>query len=236
MKGNDMSERDKARLLAEIGFHRALEHAHGDFAQSLAGTLGEDVAELPTLRGAVQRRIVSLPKLATIRGMSAREIAEALAHDEANTYTTLKGLARADMVEEIEDANPRRWRLTEAHRRNRVLQLSRLIPKGRWTTYGDFAIAVYGNPRTAITVGQQAAKNPAFANPHRVLWAEGRVPDGWRSDSGGGPEECKDRLRAEGVWLTSEDRAKPDRFLNWRMLETLLEEAETSDEDLDEAA
>lgn len=231
-----MSEGDKARLLAEIKLHRALERAHGDFAQRLADTLGEDVDELPSLRGAVQRRIVVLPKLATIRGMSAKEIAEALDHDDANTHTTLKGLARADMVEEVEGSDPRRWRLTVAHRRSRVLLLSRLIPRGRWTSYGDFAIAVYGNRRTAITVGQQAAKNPAFANPHRVLWAGGIVPDDWRSDRGGGPEECKDRLRGEGVWLDDEDRADPNRFLDWHALESLLAEAEASDQDLDEAA
>jgi O6-methylguanine-DNA--protein-cysteine methyltransferase len=39
---------------------------------------------------------------------------------------------------------------------------------GEWTTYGDMAIAVSDNIRLARTVGRVAAKNPAFANPHRI--------------------------------------------------------------------
>lgn len=230
-----MTDESNLRLLAEITLHRALERAHGDYAQSLAGMLGEDAVELPTLRGAVQRRIAALPNLATIRGMSAAEIADALDHDEANTYTTLKGLEKAGLVEIVEGASPRHWRLNAAHRRNRVLRMSRLIPAGNWTTYGEFSIAVYGNWRTAITVGQQAAKNPAFANPHRVLKADGLIPDEWHDDLGGGPKECEKRLRREGVWLAREERADPAKFLNWERLKDLLDEADAASESSEEA-
>lgn len=223
------------RLLAKIKFHRALERAHGDYAQSLAAELGEDVVEAPVLRGAVQRRIAALPGLATIKGMTAGEIAGELDHDEANTYTAVNGLEKLEMVEVIEDSNPRRWRLTTKHRRNRVLRLSRLIPAGRWTTYGEFSIAVYDSVKMAITVGQVAAKNPAFANAHRVLTAGGLVNSAWSDGRGGGPEECKRRLTEENVWLTGKDTANPKLLLGWEELKRLLEEAEAG-EDSDQVA
>lgn len=218
------------QLLAKIKFHRAMERAHGDYAQSLAAELGEDVIEVPALRGAVQRRIAALPNLATSEGLTAAQIAAELDYDEANTYTAINGLEKLEMVELIEGSSPRRWRLTVKHRRNRVLLLSRLIPAGSWTTYGEFSIAVYDNVKMAITVGQVAAKNPAFANAHRVLSAGGRVSEAWSDGSGGGPEVCKERLREEKVWLTKEDRANPEFFLGWEELQRMLKEAEAGDD------
>lgn len=230
-----MNNSKDPRLLAKIKLHRALERAHGDYAQSLAAELGEDVVEAPVLRGAVQRRIAALPNLATIKGMTAGEIAGELDHDEANTYTAVNGLQKLDMVEVIEGSNPRRWRLTTKHRRNRVLRLSRLIPAGRWTTYGEFSIAVYDNVKTAITIGRVAAKNPAFANPHRVLAAGGFVNSAWSDGRGGGPEECKRRLTEENVWLAGKDIANPKLLLGWEELKLLLKEAEAG-EDSDQVA
>lgn len=230
-----MQTSNNPQALAEIKLHRALERAHGDYAQSLAAELGQDVVEAPALRGAVQRRIAALSNLATTAGMTAGQIAAELDHDEANTYTAVNGLEKLDMIELVEGSNPRRWRLTTKHRRNRVLRLSRLIPAGRWTTYGEFSIAVYDNVKMAITVGQVASKNPAFANPHRVLTAGGIVSEEWSDGRGGGPEVCKERLREEKVWLTKEDRADPDRFLGWEELQRLLKEAEAG-EDSDHVA
>lgn len=230
-----MASRDDSHLLAEIKFHRALERAHGDYAQSLAAALGQDVVEAPVLRGAVQRRIAALPNLATIEGMTAGQISGELDHDEANTYTAVNGLEKTDLVEVIEGSNPRRWRLTTKHRRNRVLRLSRLIPAGHWTTYGEFSIAVYGNVKMAITVGRVAAKNPAFANPHRVLKVGGVVDDQWSDGRGGGPKVCKQRLIEEGVWLAAKDRANPKLRLDWEELKRLLEDAEAA-ENSDEVA
>lgn len=220
----------RSRLFAEVKLHRALERAHGEYAQNLAAALGEDVIEAPALRGRVQRRIVALPDLATTVGMTAAQIAVELDHDEANTYTAINGLERAGMVEVVEDSSPRRWRLTLPHRRNRVLRLSRLIPAGKWTTYGQFAIAVYGNPRMGRTVGQVAKKNPAFANPHRLLKSEGVIDSDWRGEGGeGGPEECKRRLIEERAWDAKEDAADEDSFLDWEELKRLLDEAEEED-------
>jgi alkylated DNA nucleotide flippase Atl1 len=230
-----MTDTNNSHLLAKIKFHRALERAHGDYAESLAAALGEDVIDTPALRGAVQRRIAGLRDLATTAGMTAGQIAKEVDYDEANTYTAVNGLEKTGMVELVEGSSPRRWRLAVKHRRNRVLRLSRLISEGRWTTYGEFSIAVYGNWRMAITIGRVAAKNPAFANPHRVLKAGGVVDDDWHDEKGRGPEECKRRLSEEKVWLADEDKADPKLFLGWEELKGLLD-ADEADEDLQQAA
>lgn len=218
-----------SRLLAEISFHRTLERAHGELAQSLAAEVGEDVLELPSLRGLIQRRIAGLPRMATIEGMTASQVAKELEHDDGNTHTSLVSLEKNGTIELIEGSNPRRWRLTETQRRNRVLRLSRLIPAGGWTTYGEFAIAVYGSPLMAITIGQ-AAKSAAFANPHRVLHAGGVIDKGWRDLDGGGPEQCRRLLEGEGVWRAKADAANQRYFLNWEALADLLK----TDEELDQ--
>jgi alkylated DNA nucleotide flippase Atl1 len=226
-----MSDNDRMQRLAQVKFHRDLERAHGDYAHALASVFGEDAIEVPALRGRVQRRIAALPELATIEGVTAGQIAGRLDYDEANTYGALNSLGKTGMVEIIEGSSPRRWRLTQQHRRNRVLRMSRLVPAGRWTTYGEFAIAVYGNRRMAITIGRVAAKNPAFANPHRVLKSGGVIDPDWRSeDRTDGPEECRRRLVEEKVWLADKDVADPKRFLGWEELARLLEAAEDDDE------
>jgi alkylated DNA nucleotide flippase Atl1 len=135
----------------------------------------------------------------------------------------LKGLAEKKVVEVVDGSSPQRLRLTAKHRRNRVLRLSRLIETGEWTTYGDFAIAVYENPRMGRTVGHLAAHHPAFANPHRVVRAGGVVSPEWRDeDNDLGPEECKRRLTVEGAWDTDGDRALEHHFVSWEELRSRL--------------
>jgi alkylated DNA nucleotide flippase Atl1 len=221
--------------LALLRYHRARERAHAEFARDLAVLVGEDMVDVPQLKGAIQRRIAGLPQLATADGMTAGEVARQLAYDEANTYTALNSLEKAGLVEVVSGATPRRWRLTVKHRRDRILRLSRLVPKGRWTTYGEFSIAVYDNWRMAITVGRVASKNPAFANPHRVLRSGGVIPPDWADDEGRGPEECERRLREEGVSFNDNGQADPNRFIGWEELKRLLEQHE-SEEDLEDAA
>lgn len=211
-----------AILTLESRLHRDLAYAHEEYARGLAALAGRtDEAAIPELRGRVQKQIIALPDMYAEAGMTAGEISRELAYDEANAYGVLKSLEAAQVVEEIEDSKPRRWRMKVKHRRAGVLRMSRLVPAGRWTTYGDFSIAVYGNVKMAITVGRVAAKNPAFVNPHRVLWANGEIKNHWRDDEGRGPEECERRLEEDGIAVT--DRfADKAAFIGWEELKELL--------------
>jgi hypothetical protein len=223
-------------ILAGIKLHRAIARAHEEYADSLAALTNQTVLdETPTLRGSLQRRIVGLPQMATGHGMTSRQVAAATTGDEPNCHSTLKRLAATDVVEIVEGASPQRFRLAVKHRRNRVLQLSRLIKPGEWTTYGEFSIAVYENVRMALTVARVAAHHPAFSSPHRILQSGGTVSEDWRDEDGNpGPEECKRRLRLEGVWSDPDDCADPDKFLPWEALRRRLENAEASnDADID---
>jgi alkylated DNA nucleotide flippase Atl1 len=218
-----MNEPNNVLLLAEARLHRDLANAHEEYARSISAIVGSaDELGVPELRGRVQKRIVALPEMYAEAGMSAGDIARRLEYDEANTYGVLKSLTDTEVVEEIEGEKPRRWRMATKHRRARVLRMSRLIPDGRWTTYGNFSIAVYDSVKMAITVGQVASKNPAFVNPHRVLWSGGLIPDKWHDDEGNGPEECERRLRREGIEVI-DGVADAARFIGWEELKGLLE-------------
>lgn len=226
---------DNAVLVLEAKFHRQLAHAHEELARGLAAIAGKmEEGAVPELRGRIQKQIVGLPDLYTEAGMSAGDIARRLEYDEANTYGVLRSLTDSQVVEEVEGTKPRRWRMAVKHRRARVLRMSRLIPDGRWTTYGDFSIAVYDNVKMAITVGQVAAKNPAFVNPHRVLWSGGVIKDTWRDDEGRGPEECERRLREDGIEVTN-GVADKNKFISWEELQERLESDERT-RGIDEAA
>jgi alkylated DNA nucleotide flippase Atl1 len=224
-----------ALLLLEAKLHRNLAQAHDEYARDLSAVVGEiEETSVPELRGRIQRQIVALSEMFSEAGMSASEIARELDHDEANTYSVLRTLTESHVLEEVEGAKPRRWRMAVKHRRARVLRMSRLVPDGRWTTYGDFSIAVYDNIKMAITVGRVAAKNPAFVNPHRVLWSGGVIKDAWSDDEGQGPKECVRRLREDGIDVT--DRvADKSKFIGWEDLKELLKEDERK-RGLDEAA
>ncbi|HEX2070330.1 MAG TPA: hypothetical protein VHF90_01625 [Thermoleophilaceae bacterium] len=186
-----------------------------------------DAEATPELRGALQRRIVRLPDLATTRGMTSRQVADRTSGDEPNCHTALKGLAKKEIVETVEGSSPQRFRLTVKHRRNRVLLLSRLLRRGEWTTYGDFSIAVYDSSKMGLPVARLAARHPAFANPHRVLGASGRVSPEWQDETRTkGPEECKRRLSEEGAWDAGRDRARDSGFVAWETLRKRLDDAD----------
>jgi alkylated DNA nucleotide flippase Atl1 len=228
-----MNEQNSALLLAKARLHRDLANSHEEYARTVSVLAGQaEDTGVPTLTGRVQKRIVGLPEMYVEAGMSAGDIARRLDYDEANTYSVLKSLTETNVVEEVEGKKPRRWRMAVKHRRARVLRMSRLVPDGRWTTYGDFSIAVYENVKMAITVGRVAAKNPAFVNPHRVLGSGGVIKDSWEDDEGRGPEECERRLREDGIKV--KDRvADKAHFIGWEELKELLkrdEEAADRDE------
>lgn len=227
---------ERVRLLADARLSKQMATAYDEHSRTLLGALEDEaVPDDFTVRGKVQKRVFGLPDMFTERGMSAGEIATELEYDEANAYTVLDALQKAGHVELVENVTPRRYRLTVKHRRDRILRLSRLVPRGRWTTYGDFSIAVYDNWRMAITIGRVASRSPAFMNPHRVIWSGGVVKDVWSDDQGGGRDECVARLAEDGVTFPDGTAADPARFIGWQELKALLEDDEADDR-LDEAA
>lgn len=226
----------RTRLLADARLSKQMAAAYDEHARTLLATLEEEaVPDEFTVRGKVQKRVFGLRKMYTERGMSAGEIAGDLEYDEANAYTVLEALQKAGHVEQVEGFTPRRYRMTVKHRRDRILRLSRLVPRGCWTTYGDFSIAVYDNWRMAITIGRVASRSPAFINPHRVIWSGGVVKDVWSDDQGGGRNECISRLANEGVSFPDGVHADEDKFISWQELKELLAADEAGDQ-LDEAA
>ena len=82
---------------------------------------------------------------------------------------------------------------------HRVLELTRKIPKGRVTTYGEMARAL-GKPGSARAVGQALKKNPRPVEIpcHRVIRSDGSA--GGYGGSGKGREKRKlELLEKEGV-------------------------------------
>lgn len=231
---SELTDRERGFGLALLDYHQARERAESRLVLALTGLLERSPEEGPALKGQVQKRLVQIPGLAGRAGLTAGEIAKTISYDEANVYTVLASLEKADVLETVPDAQPRRWRLTLQHRRDRILRLSRLMPEGRWTTYGDFAIAVYGNVRMATTIGGVASRNLAFAHAHRVLESGGVVPKGWHDAEGRGPEECERRLGTEGITV-ADGRADLNRFIGWDELRDLLR-ADEAEKDLPEAA
>lgn len=74
-----------------------------------------------------------------------------------------------------------------------------LIRPGEWATYGDISEVAVGSKAASMAVGNILATNQAIPHPHRVLASGGRIPKGWLSHDGLGPEECARRLSEEGV-------------------------------------
>jgi alkylated DNA nucleotide flippase Atl1 len=180
---------------------------------------GEEESSIRSLWG---KKFLRLGPLGSERGMTTREVsAAAEMNDEPNADKVLGQLAKQGSIELVPHSSPKRWRLARDQRRNRILRASRLIREGEWTTYGDIAIAVSGNIRVARAVSRVAAKNPAFANPHRVLEKAGTIPPGWRSDDGKGPEVCESRLAAEGIRFV-DGRAPAGQRINHEELEARL--------------
>jgi alkylated DNA nucleotide flippase Atl1 len=204
-------------------------------ANRLAALTGADdveEVETPTIRSTWGRKILRLPKLGLEDGMTTKEIASAIGHpDEANAHNVLVALVEQHLVEPVEGASPKRWRLTQKQRRDRILKSSRLIKDGYWVTYGDIAIAAFDNPRLARVVARVAAHNPAFSNPHRVLAKGGVIAEGWKDDDGNGPEECIRRLADDGVELV-DGRAPEARRMHHDELKARLDALDIDGEDL----
>jgi alkylated DNA nucleotide flippase Atl1 len=209
-------------LLRDVG--RASERA----AERIAAVLDYDVEDLPaTVRSRWGRKALRLEGLGTEQGMTTTEISAAVGlNDPPNTDKVLVQLEKDGRLELVPDSAPKHWRLSRDQRRNRILRASRLIPEGHWTSYGDIAVAVSGEIRAARAVSRVAAKNPAFANPHRVLEKAGTIPPGWKSDEGLGPEECERRLAVEGITLEDGRAPRELRILHDELQAKLAESEE----------
>jgi alkylated DNA nucleotide flippase Atl1 len=201
-----------------------------DRAATKMSTLFEDGEEESSIRSLWGKKFLRLAPLGLERGMTTREVSSASEmNDDPNADKVLAQLAKNGSIELVPGSSPKRWRLSRDQRRNRILRASRLVPEGQWTTYGDIAIAVSGNIRVARAVSRVAAKNPAFANPHRVLEKGGAIPPGWKDDEGKGPEECERRLLREGIELVN-GKAPSHLRVNHEELEAQLAEGEAAEE------
>jgi alkylated DNA nucleotide flippase Atl1 len=111
-------------------------------------------------------------------------------------------------------------------RTDRILRAAAVIPRGRWTAYGEIGMAVTGTRRAARAVARSAARNPAFPTAWRVIYADGSIPEGWGADDGG-PGRCRRLLEAENVRFV-DGRADPAKKLLWEEIELLLAGEPTS--------
>jgi alkylated DNA nucleotide flippase Atl1 len=196
----ELTDRDRDFTLIAIGLMRSIERATAEAGTALTGMLDEGLDEsTPTVRGTWQKKIAPLAGFALAQGLTAGEVAREVGYDEANTHTVLASLEKSGLLEQVSGTSSKRWRLADRHRRDRILRASHVIGEGEWTTYGDVAAAVSGNVLHARSVARVASTNPAFANPHRVLSAGGKIHPDWHDDEGRGPDECERRLREDGV-------------------------------------
>lgn len=181
-----------------------------------------DEPETPPVRSTWGRKVLRLRRLGLEEGLTTKEVANGIGHrDEPNAHGVLVTLAKQGLVEEVPGTTPMRWRLPREQRRHRILRASRLIERGWWTTYGDMAIAIYDDRNVALAIARVASRNPAFANPHRVLAQGGVIAKGWK-DGDLGPEECVRRLAADGIRLDDQGRAPADRRIPFDELRTRL--------------
>lgn len=182
-----------------------------------------DLPPLPPTRGPRQQAIVeTLMKNESEEGLKTGEIARAVDMDQPNAYTTLQTLQGQGVVEMIPGVQPQRWRIGAKYRLSRrIIEFSNLVREGEWTSYGEIGQAVYGHLNAGLAVARVVSTSDDVTAPHRVLEYTGRIADGWIGD-GGGPEECRRRLEAEGVEVSD------DMFAHMRHRvghETLIERA-----------
>ncbi len=94
----------------------------------------------------------------------------------------------------------------------KVYQMTKRIPKGKVTTYGEIAKSL-GAPKSVRAVGNALHKNP-FAPKvpcHRVVNAVGQLAEHFGAV--GGRKEQQKRLEAEGVIFEQEGRVDLSKYL-----------------------
>jgi alkylated DNA nucleotide flippase Atl1 len=110
----------------------------------------------------------------------------------------------------------------------RYVRVASQVRRGEWTTYGDIATVIHGDGRAAVNVGRAAARLPDFPNPHRILQYTGRIAAQWRDSLGGGSDECRRRLEAEGIRFT-DDRADSAQRVTADVLAERIRRQQASD-------
>jgi alkylated DNA nucleotide flippase Atl1 len=110
-------------------------------------------------------------------------------------------------------------RAGQAERAAQIRRIAeRVIPRGHWTEYGDVSQLVYGHRRGGPAIGQTMLRRADFPKAHRILGEHGQIPAGWRhTDGSGGPADCADALRDEGIMVLTRDDgalfADPVRYI-----------------------
>jgi predicted RNase H-like nuclease/alkylated DNA nucleotide flippase Atl1 len=91
------------------------------------------------------------------------------------------------------------------------------VPRGRWTSYGDVAVAAGRSPNAAQGIAAWiGARGHVLSNVHRVLNTSGEINAGWKPAAPGLPAsaaEVETKLRSEGIRFAS-GRADPKQ--RWR--------------------
>lgn len=229
---NDLPFADFSRRLGEAFIHLSddLIREASDHELILASPdpdVEDSLEAILSALGPRQQQIVQLSGLTDEEGLKTAEIAAEIDYEVPNTYSTLQALRSRGVVEAVPGASPARWRLSARFRSAEpYLGIARHVQPGEWTTYGDISIAVRGDKKAARAVGRAAAKLGNFPNPHRVLREGGLIPEGWRTQDGQGPDECRRRLEGEGVSFTKEGRAAQAQRVAW---DTLVERAEQTE-------
>jgi alkylated DNA nucleotide flippase Atl1 len=102
-----------------------------------------------------------------------------------------------------------------------ILKLADLVRNDHgWTTYGVLGAIVYGPGTGAQTVGNTMRDYGSAQSAHRILQAGGRVSPHVRG-AAGDRNQAIGRLRQEGLWDTSRNRARKDRFITVARLQQL---------------
>lgn len=224
IRGKDLDTREALARWA-TGQAATYQQLTQDLQLSAALPASED--GVPDGLGSRQAIVYRILAGAPDEGLPTSQIAAEMDYEVPNTYLTLQSLTRAGVVELVPGSKPQRWRLHAKQRGSAgpYLLAAQQVRGGEWATYGDLSIAVRGDDKGARAVGRAAAMLPAFPHPHRILKAGGIIPDDWHDDTGGGPEECRNRLVEEGVEFTSEGRAGPAHRVDWEELRSRLRRA-----------
>ena len=115
-----MSQIAWARLAETMG--RALQQLAVDLrAASASGEVRASETEDPrprllTMLGQRQQQILLVLLQAPDRGMTTREITEAISYDTANAWTVLRRLEAMRLIELVPGSQPQRWRPTDLGR------------------------------------------------------------------------------------------------------------------------